>query len=180
MLLQLVFATPHLRAYQDKSRNVLFLDWQGRLTLPAVQLASVKLAQLTLAQSCQRVLINTQQVSDIGFEVPGWLVGTLLPGLHLVGVEQLAWVCDRSLHGISIAQQFLNQLLPSKASLFMDVEHAAAWLRHQPEEGAGQQEPARTATDLSRLNRLVEALIWKVSTSVARRPSWLLSEQQMH
>jgi hypothetical protein len=167
---QLLFVTSCLRASYKPAQNILYLDWQGSLTLSAVQVASAQVAQLGLTRRYPRVLIRTQHVRAVGYDVANWLAPSVLPGLCLLGASQVAWVYQDSLEGAALARCFSAGLtLPT--CLFTDNTSAVAWLTTQPSEQA-----ARPASETTRLQRVVRVFQWRVLVQLARHPLWLLVE----
>ena len=167
---QLLFVTSCLRASYKPSQNVLYLDWQGSLTLSAVQVASAQVAQLGLAQRYPRVLIGTQHVRAVGYDITNWLAPSILPGLCLLGASQVAWVYQDSLEGAALARCF-SAGLTLLTCLFTDTALAVAWLTTQPSEQA-----LWPASEATRLRRVVRVFQWKVLVQLAQHPLWLLAE----
>jgi len=170
MASQSLLTTSCLHAWYEAGSDVLHLEWRGRVTLSAVQTASIQLAQLALARRYTRVLICTYHVQAVGYEVAGWLAPRLLPGVRLLGTTHLAWVCPTSLDGVALAQSLCAGLtLPTH--LFADTPPAEEWLRSCP---ATPAERPYSATEATRVHRVVRAWQWKVLTSLSRHPLWPL------
>jgi hypothetical protein len=172
MPLQILLTTSCLRASYKAAQNVLYLDWQGPLTLSAVQVASAQVAQLVLARRYPRVLICTQQVQTVGCDVATWLAPAIMPGLCLLGTSQVAWVYHDSVDGKALARCF-SAPITCKTCLCTDTATAVAWLATQPIEPATTPRPA---AEINRLRRVVRVLQWKTLVLLARHPLWLVAE----
>ncbi|MVN77811.1 hypothetical protein GO988_15880 [Hymenobacter sp. HMF4947] len=180
MQLHLLSKTPCLSIYYDSKNNWLFLDWEGELTLPAVQVACVELARCFLHRPYPRVLNNNTQVTGVSWSVATWLVREFLPHLPLAGVEQVAWVSSASLLGRNMVQTVVNWLPWLSATLFDDLEAAVHWLRQVQTSGTtGFLLPQRLPATQAKLAQTVQELQRKVAAAapphqpVARRWSGL-------
>ncbi len=171
-----LFSTPCLHAWHEAASDVLHLDWQGRVTLGAVQAASAQVAQLALARRYAHILICTRQVQAVGPEVAAWLAPRLRPGLSLLGAHCLAWVCPMAREGAALKAlvQRLATELPLLSRLFIDAAAALAWLRSCPSEQGTYPQPV---VDATRLRRIVGVWQWRILAALARNPGWLLASE---
>lgn len=128
MNLQHLCSAPHVTVYFDSWNNWLYVEWAGDLTLPAVQVACLEVAQCFVKRSFPRVLNSDAQVTSLSRDIAPWLARHYFPGLQVAGIEQLAWVYAPSLHGRRLAEQVLGQLPHLNVALFADVEDATNWL----------------------------------------------------
>lgn len=129
MRLHLLCQTTCLTAHYDLSNDWLFLDWQGELTLPAVQQACLALADCYLHRPYSHILNSNEQVTGVSWSVAAWLATEFLPLMGLAGVEHVAWIYSPSLPGHHMVHTVLNWLPGSLITTFYDTADAAAWLR---------------------------------------------------
>lgn len=122
-------AAPHVRVYFDSWNNWLYVEWEGKLTLPVVQYACLEVAECFVQHAYPRVLNSDAQVTSLPWEVGPWLAKHYFPGLKLAGIEQLAWVHAPTMRGRSLAEHVLRQLPTLNVGLFSDVEQATSWLQ---------------------------------------------------
>lgn len=130
MPLHLLAASFSLRAYHDAHCGVLFLNLEGQLTLDEAQAIQVQIVQIAQHRCYAQVLINACNLDFPNIDSLRLLAPLLTSGLTLLGVHQLAWVCQSSASQLAAAHLLLAHL-PLTASLFNDVEHAATWLRRR-------------------------------------------------
>jgi len=141
MRLSLLSTTLGLCAHHDDAADILFLELQGHLTLAKAQAAGAQVVRLALARHYTRVIISTCQLSALEPAAFYWLRQVLAPGLQLLGVRKLAWVCQSAPAGLALVHSLLAGL-PVVATLFNDLEHAANWLPGCSGELAQQGLPA--------------------------------------
>ncbi|MGI4762528.1 MAG: STAS/SEC14 domain-containing protein [Janthinobacterium lividum] len=122
-------AAPHVTIYFDSWNNWLYIEWEGELTLAAVQYACLEVAQCYVKHSYPRVLNNDAQITNLPREVAPWLAKHFFPNLKLAGIEQLAWVHAPTVRGLSHATQVLQHLAHLNVGLFADIEQATSWLQ---------------------------------------------------
>lgn len=168
-----LLTTPCLHAWHEADDDILHLDWQGRVTLSTVQVASVQVAQLALARRYAQVLICTRQVQAVAQEVATWLAPRLPLGLGVLGTHCLAWVCPVLREGATLAQS-LSVGLPLVSRLFTDTAAAEGWLQSCPGQPAGYPQPT---LDDARLRRLLGVWQWRVLGALARHPLWPLTQE---
>lgn len=171
MNLTLLRQTRHLAIYYDSWNNWLFLDWQGKLTLGAVQQGCLAIVSCCCDHPYQRVLSSNALVTGVALNVTAWLGLEFLPHLQQIGVEQIAWVravsgADRRL--ANIAQNWLPQLT---FSVFDELEPAVEWLQHTqpvPDSAPGlmRRLPARQEQFATHAQQLVQ----RVTALVVYRP----------
>ena len=170
MQLHLLSKTTCLAIYYDSKNNWLFLDWEGELTLPAVQVACVELGRCFLHRPYPRVLNNNTQVTGVSWSVASWLVREFLLHLPLAGVEQVAWISSSSLLGRNMAQTVVNWLPWLTATLFDDMEAAVHWLQQCQLPGAtGYLLPQRLPATQAKLAQAVQELQRKVAAAALQR-----------
>jgi hypothetical protein len=146
--------------YFDKSNSWVFVDWQGELTLEAVQHTCLGVARCFLDHYYPRVLNSNAQVANVRWEVSQWLASEFLPALTLTGIEQMAWVVPSTLRTRNGILDTVNLFPHVAIGLFDDVESAVAWLQ-QTAPLAPQTScfaPARSYNDELKLRYLVERL----------------------
>jgi hypothetical protein len=159
MTLHLLQSTPILTIYYDSCNDWLFADWQGELTLTAVQEACLELGKCLLQRPYARVLNSNTQVTTAQWEVASWLANEFFPYLGLAGVERLAWVCAPNLRGRNIAQAISNRLPVLQLVLFDELDEAVSWLqRHSQEHRMSRSQPSRPYTNQLQLTRAVQKL----------------------
>lgn len=159
MNLHLLRSTPTIAIYYDSWNNWLFADWQGELTLPAVQAACLELGRCVLRRPYARVLNSNVQVTTTQWEVAGWLAQEFLPFLTLAGIEKLAWVCAPGLRGRNIVQTIINRLPLLQLAIFDELDEATSWLQQNPGEYAsGCGLPLRPTKAQARLAQAVQQL----------------------
>ena len=171
MNLTLLRQLPQLSVYYDSWNNWLFLDWQGELTLAAVQGACLALARCCGPRIYPRVLNSNAQVTDISRSVSAWLSLEFLPCLKQAGVEQLAWVRSASPAGQSMVQQALGWLPQLTVSAFDELEQAVDWLQQtQPDLAGGSGLPLRLPAQQEQLTQQVQGFIERVSAQLDSHP----------
>lgn len=159
MTLHLLRSTPTLAIYYDSCNDWLFADWQGALTLPAVQAACLDLTHCLLQRSYAHVLNSNAQVTAVEWEIAGWLTQEFLPALSPAGVTRLAWVCAPSLRGRNLAHTILHQRPLLQLAIFDELDEAVDWLRHHRlEYVSGCGLPLRPAADQAQLEQAAQAL----------------------
>lgn len=141
MNLKLLCTAPHVNIYFDSWNNWLYIEWEGALTLPAVQYASLEVAQCFVQHAYPRVLNNNAQVTNMSIEVIPWLTKHLLTYLDLAGIEQLAWVHAPIVRAFALAPQVHEQLPHLNISIFSDLEGATHWLQQTNPAYMGGQIP---------------------------------------
>lgn len=159
MNLHLLRQTTCLTAYYDLRNDWLYLDWQGELTLPAVQQACLALADCYLQRPYSHILNSNEQVTGVSWSVAAWLATDFLPHMTLAGIEHVAWIYSPVLPGHNMVHTVLNWLPGSLITTFHDMADAVAWLQHTR---AGQQcdylLPKRPPATQASLAREVQAL----------------------
>jgi hypothetical protein len=155
MNLHLLRSTPTIAIYYDSWNNWLFADWQGELTLAAVQAACFELAQCVLQRPYARVLNSNAQITAAQWEVAPWLAQSFLPFLTLAGIEKLAWVCAPHLRGRNSMPAVRSQLPLLQLALFDELEEAVSWL--QQTHGGYAPGGERTVRPLEAQRRLARA-----------------------
>jgi hypothetical protein len=164
MQLHLLCQTACLTASYDSRNNWLFLDWEGELTLAAVQEAGLALAECFLHRPYPLILNSNAQVTGVSWSVATWLVTDLLPHMKLAGIDHVAWIYSPSLRGFNMVQTVLNWLPGSLITTFNDVEDAAHWLKHiSAERGKSFIQQARPAATQAKLVQEVLALRHRVA-----------------
>lgn len=158
MNLQHLCSATHAEVYLDRANNWVFVDWQGELTLLAVQHTCLSIARCFLAHYYPRVLNSNEQVTSVSCEVASWLASEFLPALTLIGVEQMAWVAPPALRARNNVLNTLNLFPHIAISLFDDVEAAVAWLQQTAPAplGPGCTPPSRLYADELKLRYLVD------------------------
>ncbi|GAA4499469.1 hypothetical protein GCM10023172_18090 [Hymenobacter ginsengisoli] len=129
MNLQLLCTAPQVTIYFDSWNNWLYIEWEGTLTLPAVQYACLEVAQCFVQHSYPRVLNSNAQVTSMEVEVIPWLTKHLLPYLEMAGIQQLAWVHAPIVRAYALAPQVHKQLPHLNIGVFSDLEDATSWLQ---------------------------------------------------
>jgi hypothetical protein len=170
MQLHLLRTTACLAIYYDSGNDWLFLDWAGKLTLPAVQEACVAVAQCYLQRAYSRVLNSNLHVTGSCTEVATWLGMEFLPYLAVAGVEHVAWISAPSSVGRTLEQTVLEWVSELVLHLFDTTDEAIAWLQqtrlsHTEGYRAPQWQPATQV----RLAQQVQVLQHRV----AKRPAEL-------
>ena len=128
MNLQHLCSAPHVTVYFDSWNNWLYIEWEGALTLPAVQYACLEVAQCFVQHAYPRVINNDSQITSLPLETASWLGKHFFPYLKQAGIEQLAWVHGCTVRGFGHASQVLQQLPHLEVGLFSDMEEATRWL----------------------------------------------------
>jgi hypothetical protein len=181
MQLHLLAATACLSIYYDTNYELLFLDWAGELTLPAVQEACVAVAQCYLQRAYSHVLSSNLQVTAVGQRVSTWLGMELLPYITVAGVQQLAWVSAPALVSRDQAQEVVNRVPSVGLNLFDNTEEAVAWLQQTrfSASGGAAVPPRSTATQF-RLSQgmqvikqevqLIQQEVQQLQQKVGKRP----------
>jgi hypothetical protein len=160
MQFHLLATTACLTIYYDSGNEWLFLDWQGELTLAAVQEACVEVGYCLLQRPYPRVLNSNAQVTNVSLSVAAWLMTELTPHLKLAGVEHLAWVGSPALRGRSVAQLVVDWLGTETIALFYDLEEAVNWLQHiGPSRLTGHPLPPRLPATQVKLVQVVHRLV---------------------
>ncbi|NML64358.1 hypothetical protein HHL22_03985 [Hymenobacter sp. RP-2-7] len=156
MPLQLLRATPQISIYYDSCNDWLFLDWQGELDLPALQLACLELALVCLPRHYPRVLNSQAQLTSISWDASAWLARYFLPYLVTAGIERVAWVSGRSTRGHDVVHDLLYRLPPVPITFFDDVEMAVDWLQRSrlARPGRPPRRPAGAEAQLLQAVRL--------------------------
>jgi hypothetical protein len=163
MRLHLLRQTTCLTVYYDLRNDWLYLDWQGDLTLSAVQQACLALADCYLHRPYTRVLNSNEQVTGISWSVAAWLATEFLPHMPLAGIEYVAWIYSSSLQGHSLVHTVLKWLPGSRITAFHDVTDAVAWLQHTRfEQELSFLLPQRPPAIQARLAQEVQALCQRV------------------
>lgn len=156
MALELLRSSSHVHIYYDSSNEWLFVDWQGELDVPAVQLGCLELAYTCLHRPYRRVLASTMQLTGVAWDVPAWLAKEFMPYLALAGVEQLACVSGNSTRGRDVLQDLVNRMPPLPIIVFDDLEMAVDWLqRTRPTRGATAGTPNRLPATETKLHEAV-------------------------
>lgn len=166
MRLQLLRETACVSIYYDSLNEWLFLDWEGELTLPAVQTACLEVAHCFVPRPYARVLNSNAQVTGMSWSVAAWLATEFLPHLALAGIAQVAWVCSPSLRGRSVVQTVLNWLPGPGVSSFDDLDGAITWLQHTRSERATGGVLPRLPAAQAKLEKVVQELCEKVMAQV--------------
>jgi hypothetical protein len=172
MKLHPIFQTPCLSAHYDLSNDWLYLDWQGELTLPAVQQACLALASCYLQRPYSHILNSNEQVTGVSWNVALWLVTDFLKFMPLAGIEHVAWIYSSSLRGHSLVHTVLSLLPGSLITTFDDVADAYAWLEHtRVGQPAAPLLPKRAPAIQAKLAQEVQALHQRLAAPqrVARR-----------
>ncbi|MDO7884339.1 hypothetical protein [Hymenobacter cheonanensis] len=130
-------SAPHVTVYFDSWNNWLYIEWEGALTLTAVQYACLEVAECFVKHAYPRVLNNDVQITSLPWEVAPWLAQHFFPNLRLAGIEQLAWVHAPHVRGLGHATQVLQQLPHLHVGLFADMEEATIWLQQTNPAYAG-------------------------------------------
>ena len=180
MQLQLLGTTSCLSIYYDSRHNCLFLDWAGKLTLPAVQEACVVVAQCYLTRSYSCVLTSNLQVTEVGESVGAWLEAEFLPYLAVAGVKQVAWVSMPSLVNHNQAQTLVNRIPSLALSLFNNTEEAVVWLQQTrsaqlenyllPRQPATQVRLAQGVQVLRQEAQIIRQEVQQLQQKVTKRP----------
>ena len=129
MNLTFLCTAPHVTIYFDSWNNWLYVEWEGALTLAAVQYACLEVAQCFVKHAYPRVLNSNAQVTSMPWDVAPWLARHFFPGLRAAGIEQLAWVHAPSVRGYSMVAQVVQHLPELNIGLFADIEQATSWLQ---------------------------------------------------
>ena len=154
-----------LTVHYDLRNDWLFLDWQGEMTLPAVQQACLAVADCYLKRPYTHVLNNNEQVTGVSWSVAAWLATDFLPLMTLAGIEQLAWIYSSTLPGFSAVQTVLNWLPNSPITTFDNIADAVAWLKLTR---AGQRDcllPQRPPAMQTKLAQEIQALHRRVAAN---------------
>jgi hypothetical protein len=164
MNLHPLFQTSCLSAHYDLRNDWLYLDWQGELTLPAVQQACMALANCYLQRPYSHILNSNEQVTGVNWNVALWLATEFLPHMSLAGIQHVAWIYSPSLRGQHLVHTVLSWLPGSLITTFDDVADAYAWLKHTR---VGQPRsyllPERTPAIQAKLTQEVQALYERVA-----------------
>lgn len=170
MNLQLLCASAHVTVSFDSWNNWLYLEWEGDLTLPAMQQACLELAHCFVGHAYPRVLNNNAHVSSVDWDVIPWLVQHFFPYLRRVGIEQIAWVHGPTVRGQALAEQSLSYLTTQLAvALFRDVEDAVSWLQQtRPAYVSGCALLPRSAAYDAQLVQTVQAFTQELAATRAQ------------
>lgn len=141
MNLTFLCAAPHVTIYFDSWNNWLYVEWEGALTLPAVQYACLELAECFVKHAYPRVLNNDSQITSLPWEAAPWLAKHFFPHLKQAGIQQLAWVHAPIVWGLGHTTQLLQHLSHLNISLFADMEEATTWLQQANPAYAGGHVP---------------------------------------
>lgn len=166
MRLHLLRETACVSIYYDSLNEWLFLDWEGELTLPAVQTACLEIAHCFLPRPYARVLNSNAQVTGMSWSVAAWLASDFLPHLTLAGVTQVAWVCSSSLRGRYVVQTVLNWLPGPAVTSFDDLDAAVTWLQHTCPERATGGTPLRPPATQAKLEKVFQDFCQKITVQV--------------
>ena len=137
MNLTFLCAAPHVTIYFDSWNNWLYIEWEGTLTLPALQYACLEVAECFVKHAYPRVLNNDSQLDSLPLEAAPWLAKHFFPHLQQAGIKQLAWVHAPTVRGLAHATQLVQQLPHLDISLFADMEEATTWLQYANPAYAG-------------------------------------------
>lgn len=181
MQLQLLCTTSCLSIYYDLSYNWLFLEWSGKLSLPAVQDACVAVVECYLHRNYSRVLNSNLQVKGIGAGVANWLGAEFLPYMAVAGVKQVAWLSGPSSLGHNLAHAIANRVPGLALNLFDTVEEATAWLQKPPaaqpqgyllppQQRATQVRLAQGVQIIRQEVQLIQQEMQQLQLKVGRRP----------
>jgi hypothetical protein len=129
MNLQHLCSAPHVNIYFDSWNNWLYIEWEGALTLSAMQYACLAVAQCFVKHAYPRVLNSHAQVTSVRWEVLPWLTKHFFPYLGLAGIEQLAWVHAPVTGGFGLTQHVYKHLPRLNIGVFADLEEATSWLQ---------------------------------------------------
>ena len=158
MNLQQLCAASHVTVYFDAWNTWLYVDWEGDLTLPAVQQACLEMAHCFTTHAHSRVLCNNANLTSVDWNVAPWVVQHFLPYLRLAGIEQMAWVYAPGERGRDVAREAIR-CLPATLSvaLFSEVEQAVAWLQQtRPSYQSGSTTLPHALPSNSQLIKLVQ------------------------
>ncbi len=176
MNLHPLFQTTCLSAQYDLRNDWLYLDWQGELTLPAVQQACLALASCYLQRPYSHILNSNEQVTGVSWNVAVWLATDFLPHMSLAGIEHVAWIYSPSLRGQNLVHTVLSWLPGSLITTFSDVAAAYAWLEHTR---AGQPRsyllPKRLPASQAKLAQEVQTLHQRVAAPRRKRQAACLA-----
>lgn len=157
MNLKLLCSAPQVTIYFDSWNNWLFIEWEGALTLPAVQYACLEVAECFVEHAYPRVLNSNAQVTEMAPEVMPWLTKYLLPYLELAGIKQFAWVQAPIMLAMGLGVQVFEQLPHLNIGVFADLEGATSWLQQSNPAYTGGHVPLpRPATESPLLAQTVE------------------------
>ena len=129
MNLKHLCSAPHVNVYFDSWNNWLYVEWEGALTLAAVQYACLEVAECFVKHAYPRVLHSDAQVTSLPWEAVPWLTHAFFPYLELAGIEQLAWVHAPVVRAFGLARQVHEQLPHLNIGVFSDLEDATTWLQ---------------------------------------------------
>ena len=156
MNLKHLCTAPHVNVYFDSWNNWLYVEWEGALTLPAVQYACLEVAECFVKHAYPRVLNSDAQVTSLPWEAVPWLAHAFFPYLELAGIEQLAWVHAPVVRALGLAQQVHEELPYLNIGVFSDLEDATSWLQQtNPAYTGGHRQLARSASEGTQLAHTV-------------------------
>jgi hypothetical protein len=156
MNLKLLCSAPHVTIYFDSWNNWLYIEWEGALTLPAVQYACLEVAECFVKHAYPRVLNSNAQVTAMPPDILPWLTRHLLPYLELAGIKQLAWVHAPITLALGLGLQVAEGLPHLNIGVFSDLENAASWLQQSnPVHTGGHRQVVRPASEGTLLTRAV-------------------------
>lgn len=157
MNLKLLCATPHVNVYFDSWNNWLYVEWEGVLTLPAVQYACLEVAECFVEHAYSRVLNDDSQITSLPPEVAPWLSNHFFPHFTMAGIKQLAWVHAPHLRGLTYATHVIQQLPHLNVSLFADIEQATHWLKQSnPAYAGGHHQLPRPVAEATQFAQTVK------------------------
>lgn len=128
MSLLLLTETPHLSLYEDAENGWLYMDWQGHLTLPAIQQSCLLISQHFLQRSYTKALNDNTNVLSMAPDVSPWLATEFLPYTVLGGIQFIAWVYSPSMSTQTYTDIALFNLEAPVVALFSDTASACGWL----------------------------------------------------
>jgi hypothetical protein len=169
----------HAEVYFDKDNDWVFVDWEGDLTLHAVQHTCLEIARCFLDKNYSRVLNSNAQVASVSWEVSKWLGSEFLPALRLTGVEQMAWVAPPALRAYNNVLNTVNLFPHTAICLFEELDEAVAWLQQTAPLRLGHERaPSRRLySDELKLRALVKTFAQRleVETTPATKHSGSLA-----
>jgi len=170
MRLYQLHRTTCLTVYYDLRNDWLYLDWEGNITLPALQEACLQLAQCFLRRPYARVLNNNEQVTGLSWSIGLWLITNFLPHMSLAGIQQVAWVPSATLRGQSMMQLILNWLPGSIITCFDDLATAVEWLKQtRPQQAPGYLLPQHAPETQTKLAAVVQDLGQRLATAAPHK-----------
>ncbi|RPD45010.1 hypothetical protein DNI29_20175 [Hymenobacter sediminis] len=128
MSLLLLAETPSLSLYEDAKNGWLYIDWQGHLTLPAIQESCLLISQYFLQRTYIKALNDNTNVLSMDSDVSPWLAKEFLPYTVLGGIQFIAWVYSPSISTQINTDIALFNLEAPVVALFSDTASACSWL----------------------------------------------------